>query len=481
LASIITIRTPQDVVDLVNSGRVKGGNSFAIVLIALGGIFIDAYDFTSLAFGVKDIKAEFGLSSLMESVVTGSIMVGALLGALFGGYLVDKLGRYRMFMLDMLFFVVAAIAAALAPTLETLIGARFFMGIGIGLDFPVALAFIAEYTATRGKGRSVNLWQPMWYVAVGASFAILLPFYFLMPESAHGDLWRIAVGFGAVPALVVMLVRHRYMDESPLWAANRGDLHEAARILGHSYGVEARVDPDAPPASPAAAVSPRMFAKLFAPRYRKRTILAGVVGACQSMQYYAVGFYLATITAELIGKSTLTGIVAPMLFNFVFGVSGGFLGSGLTQKWGSRTLAQRGFFCTTILLVLIGTISGGSVGGATAYLGGLLVGLFIFCHAGGPGPQGMTLATLSYPTSLRGVGAGFAQAVLRVGSLAGLVFFPIMTDAFGLKALIFLAVAPAVGFLATVLIKWEPVGRDIDDEDYEIAEPPPLGLEPARA
>ena len=44
----------------------KGGNSRAIILIALGGIFIDAYDFTSLAFGVKDISAEFGLDAVMR-------------------------------------------------------------------------------------------------------------------------------------------------------------------------------------------------------------------------------------------------------------------------------------------------------------------------------------------------------------------------------------------------------------------------------
>ena len=67
---------------------------------------------------------------------------------------------------------------------------------------------------------------------------------------------------------------------------------------------------------------------------------------------------------------------------------------------------MRGFACTTVLLVLIGVISGDDVSNFTALVGGLLVGLFIFCHAGGPGSQGMTLATLSYPTSLRGVGWG---------------------------------------------------------------------------
>ena len=94
----LTIRSADDVVEAVNSGRVSGGYEKAIVLIALGGIFIDAYDFTSLAFGLKDITTEFQLGSVSQGVVAASIMVGAFFGAVFGGYLVDRIGRYRMFM-----------------------------------------------------------------------------------------------------------------------------------------------------------------------------------------------------------------------------------------------------------------------------------------------------------------------------------------------------------------------------------------------
>ena len=108
--------------------------------------------------------------------------------------------------------------------MESLTIFRFLMGLGIGLDFPVALAFIAEYSRRKGKGGRVTLWQPMWYIATGSSFAVLLPLYFLVPDSAHDTLWRWAVGFGAVPALVVLAVRRRYMEESASWAANQGDL-----------------------------------------------------------------------------------------------------------------------------------------------------------------------------------------------------------------------------------------------------------------
>ena len=168
--STLIIRNAKDVVEAVNSGAVRGGNEMAIIFIALGGIFIDAYDFTAVAFGLKDISITFGLSGWGEGIVAASIMVGALIGAIFGGYLVDRIGRYKMFMADMLFFVGAAIGCAFAWNVESLTIFRFLMGLGIGLDFPVALAFIAEYSRRKGKGGRVTLWQPMWYIATGSSF-----------------------------------------------------------------------------------------------------------------------------------------------------------------------------------------------------------------------------------------------------------------------------------------------------------------------
>ncbi|TCP53171.1 putative MFS family arabinose efflux permease [Tamaricihabitans halophyticus] len=462
----VVIRTARDVVDAINSGRVRGGNERAIILIALGGIFIDAYDFTSLAFGLSDIAEQFDLDAVEHGVVGASIMVGALLGALFGGYLVDKIGRYKMFMADMVFFVIAALACAFAPNAETLTLARFIMGVGIGLDFPVALAFIAEYSALRGKGGRVTLWQPMWYIATGTSFAVLLPMYFLLPESAHGDLWRWAVGFGAVPALVVMLVRHRYMEESASWAAKQGKLERAVQILRNSYGVDAVLAEDA--VREQATEPPawwRGIKQLFTRRYRKRTILAGVLSATQAAQYYAVGFALPFIIGSFLGQDTLTTIIGPLIFNFVFGVTGGFAGVALAARLGSWGLSVSGFVvCLVALppLALIGEPTG--TGGIIA--AGALLGVFVFFHAYGPGAQGMTMATLSYPTSLRGTGSGFGQMALRIGSTTSLLLFPVLSDALGTGVFWVVMIAPALGLLTLLLIRWEPIGTDVDAEDF---------------
>lgn len=467
----LIIRSARDVVDAVNSGAVRGGNEVAIVIIALGGIFIDAYDFTSVAFGLKDITATFHIDAWTEGIVASSIMIGALLGAISGGYLVDRIGRYKMFMADMLFFVGAAIGCALAWNAVSLIVFRFAMGLGIGLDFPVALAFVAEYTARKGKGGRVTLWQPMWYVATGTSFAVLVPLYFLIPQAAQSDLlWRCAVGFGAVPALIVLLVRRRYMEESASWAANQGNLAGAVEILKKSYRADVQLAPESElQYPPKLAKSPLAGIKaLWGPKYRRRTILVGIVGACQSMQYYAVGFFLPFIIGTFMSMNLLATITMPLLFNFLFGVTGGFAGVFLIRRFGSWMLTFIGFLVCFGVLIALGLLGRPTSLGAGILIG-LLLGLFVYFHSAGPGAQGMTMATLSYPTSLRGTGAGFGQAVLRVGSTISLLFFPVLVHQLGTQVFLVVALAPLIGLIALLSIRWEPTRADVDAEDYETA------------
>lgn len=127
------IRSAADVSRLVNSGDSARNNARIVVAIALGGVFLDAYDLGALAFGIKDITREFSLTPTGTGMVASAITFGAIIGALIGGYLTDKIGRYRVFMADMFFFVVAAIACAFAPNESVLAGARFVMGLGVGI------------------------------------------------------------------------------------------------------------------------------------------------------------------------------------------------------------------------------------------------------------------------------------------------------------------------------------------------------------
>ena len=465
--SAVLLRSKQDVIDLVNSGRAISRRGWLIVLIALGGVFIDAYDFTSLGIGAVQLQTQFHLTAFQLGSLTASMGLGAFVGALYGGYYVDKIGRLKTFLLDLFFFIGAAIFAALAPNLWILLIFRFLMGIGVGLDFPVALSFIAEYTATNRKGRSINLWQTMWYVAAAAGYIVIIPINQL---GAGTNLWRYAVGFGAIPAIVVLVLRYMYMDESPMWAASRGDLIGAANILRKTYGINAVVAPDANTTSTSgetetSAISLKDFALLFSGRYRLRTILSAVIGMTQSMEYFALGFYLPTVSLLIFGKGLTTALIGSAIFN-LFGILGGFLNVRATQRLGLRRLALIGYTGVIIALLALGLF--GKV--APILIAAFFVALFIAAHSFGQGTVGMSMGTMSYPTAIRGIGSGFTQAMIRVGSICGFYFFPLVLASNGLyRTLLFLAIVPFVGLVVTLLIKWDPMQHNVDAEEVTLA------------
>lgn len=234
------IHSRQDIIDFVNSNPVtpKGKK---IILVALGGIFVDAYDFTSLGIGTDQLKEQFHLSPTELGSLTAIMALGALLGATLGGYYTDKFGRNKMFLIDLFFMVFSALGAALSPNLFWLAIFRFLMGIGVGLDVPVALSFIAEYSNLKKKGQYVNLWCPLWYLAATVTGFVVFPFYFFEQQE---DLWRWSVGFGAVAALIVLITRYLFMNESPMWAAYHLPLKDAANVLEKTYKIKAVIVPN---------------------------------------------------------------------------------------------------------------------------------------------------------------------------------------------------------------------------------------------
>lgn len=464
----VLIRSAGDVSDLVNSGTARGRHAKMIVVIALGGIFLDAYDLSSLAYGLPDITKQFGLSSTMAGTVTASISVGSLLGALVGGWLVDRIGRYRVFMANMLFFVATALVCAVAQDVWTLIAARFVMGIGVGMDIPVAIAFLAEFSRLHGKGSKGSrtaAWSPAWYTATSGCYLVIMLLYFLLPDAQLGWLWRFTVGFGAVPALLVLLLRRRYMNESPTWAADQGDLEGAAKILRHSYGVDARVADDAPRTT---SRPPRTglgaYARLFTPPYRTRTIQSVAVGLAETFGYNAVAFGLPVIIATLMTQGPLTTIASSFALNLVFALTGGLLGIRWASTRGAWPMMTLGFAIQLVAITVLALI-GDPSGTAVVTAGILMLGAFMFAQGFGPGAHIMSYASLGFPTSMRGVSIGFNQAVLRLGSTLTLFFFPILSTGLGTHVYWVILAAPVLGLIALLSKRWEPIGFDADAEE----------------
>lgn len=458
METAFVLRSIRDVHRIIDE-RPASRNAWLIVLIALGGVFVDAYDFTSLGIGVPQLKAAFHLSPFEVGSVTATMAFGALLGAFWGGYLTDKVGRYKMFMLDLILLVVAALGAALSFNLWMLLAFRLMLGVGVGLDFPVALSFIAEFVSEKRQGANVNLWQVMWYVAASATGVVVLPFYL---AGAGDNLWRIAVGFGAVPALAILLLRFRFMNESAVWAAHQMGLDEAARILSKTYGIKVTAE------TKTVAPKPKLNAmEIFSPRYRMNTLIASIICVTQSMEYFAVGFNLPSISSTIFGTDFKFAILGTICFN-LFGIAGGGLGVFVTSRLGSRRMAIFGYIL--VIVALLGIYLGS--GSLPVYVIGVLIGLFIFGHSFGPGAQGMTMATLSFPARIRGSGAGWGQTMVRVGSICGFYFFPLLMAALGFRLMMLvLILVPLTGLIAAITIRWRPAGVEDDATEISLREP----------
>ncbi|MBC3944130.1 MFS transporter [Erwinia persicina] len=459
------VRSVSDVARLINSSTRKNSYARWIVFLALGGVFLDAYDLTTLSYGIDDVVKEFGLTPVITGLVTSSIMIGTIAGNLLGGWLTDKYGRYSVFMADMLFFVVSAIAAGLAPNVWVLIGARFLMGIGVGIDLPVAMAYLAEFSKFSGKGNKaarLAAWCPMWYAASSACFFIIFALYFLLPAEHADWLWRASLLFGAVPALLIIAVRSKFMNESPLWAANQGDLKGAARILRDAYGITAHAaEPDGQ--APVKPTPPRVsFRVLFQKPYRERTLVTAVMNICISFEYTAIAFFLPSILARFLGAGVFETLSASLGLNALFAFTGGLLGMRLAWKYPSRHVAIAGFglqFIALISLALVGhPTAAAGVGFAI-----LMLGLWLFAEGFGPGAQMMIYPALSYPTHIRATGVGFGRSLSGVGSALALFILPILQAAFGTNMFWIVSLAAIIPIIFLLAVRFEPTRQDIDD------------------
>jgi putative MFS transporter len=457
----VLIRSKDDVARAINESD-DAPNSRMIGFIALGGFFLDAYDFTSLSAGSVQMQQEFNLSSGQLGLVTAVMAGGAIIGALSGGYFVDRFGRLRMFIVNLLLFVLATVGAAFSPNYEVLIALRLLIGIGVGLDVPVAMAFLVEFMAMKKKAKWVESAAALWSAATICGLLVAL---LLDALGAGSNLWRWEVGLGALPAIVILLLRFKYMAESPMWAATKGDLAEAARILTLTYKRPFKVAHDAVVAVQAESRNPfKPFGQLFSGTFRARTILISIISGAQSIQFSSVGFYLPLIVYSFFHSSYTVSLLSSVFAN-ACGLAAALIAASVAGRLGLRKLTIAGFSGVAVVLLILGLL-GHSI---PALLGVVLLALFIAAHTFGPGSTAQSMSAMSYPTRIRGVGAGLSQASNRTGSLIALYGVPALLSSFGLyHALLILLIAPALGLVTLAVIKFEPVGNVSEDEPESV-------------
>jgi len=102
------------------------------ILAALAGLMF-GLDIGVISGATQFIQAEFGVSDHTIEWIVSAMMFGAAVGAAFAGWLSVRLGRKRSLILGAALFVVGSLLCGGAWSPDTLIAARFILGLAIGI------------------------------------------------------------------------------------------------------------------------------------------------------------------------------------------------------------------------------------------------------------------------------------------------------------------------------------------------------------
>lgn len=462
LSSRPVIRSADDISAIVNAGPGAKGDANVIVALALGGVFLDAYDLTTLSYGIGDVQRHFGLSASGTGMVAAALNAGTIAGSIIGGWLTDRIGRYAVFMADMICFVLAALVAGFAPTATILILARFAMGFGVGMDLPVAMAFLSEFSKLSGKGSKASraaAWCPTWYAASSICFFLVFALSGVLPANHPDWLWRGSLAFGAAPAILIILVRSRYMSESPVWVARNGDLKKAAAILRATHGIDPILHIEvAPFAPPRPGLAPFLRRPLLA-----RGVLSNGISVVSAYSYAAIAFGGPTLLATMLHLDRTRVLIASIALNLLFAFTGGLLGVRLARSFSSRRINIAGY---VVQALSIGTLAAVGTPHSTAGTVAILAGFagFLFAQGFGPGCQQMIYATLTYPTELRGVGIGINRMISGLVATLSMWALPGLYARLGTGLFWIVLTAPLIGLLLHALIRWDVFNYDPDGD-----------------
>src|SRR5205807_2779208 len=196
---------------------------------ALGGLLF-GYDTGVISGALLFIPNDFKLSPFWQGAIVACLLLGAMVGAAFAGWLSDRLGRRRLIMIAALVFIAGALVCAFAPTVAVLVAGRVILGLAVGSAALVVPLYLSEIAPTKIRGAITSLNQLM--IVSG----ILVAFIVNAILASSGD-WRLMLGLAAVPALI-LLAGMLLMPETPRYLVHAGEEDSAREVLEELPGEE---------------------------------------------------------------------------------------------------------------------------------------------------------------------------------------------------------------------------------------------------
>jgi MFS family permease len=334
-------------------------NRFHTLIIAALGItwVLDGLEVTlagALSGALKESPV-LRFSNTDIGIAGTAYLVGAVLGALFFGWLTDRLGRKKLFFITLAVYLVATALTAFSWNLWTFCLFRFLTGAGIGGEYTAINSTIQEFIPAKYRGRTDLIVNGSFWI--GAALGALGSIVLLDPAYFAPDLgWRICFGIGAALGLIILVLR-TFIPESPRWLVTHGRAAEGDAIVRH---IETHAEGEtAPHTGPKIALHARthtplreVFHTLFH-LHRVRSLVGLTLMSAQAFFYNAVFFTYALVLTDFYGiASEKVGLyILPFAAgNFLGPV---FLGS-LFDTLGRRLMISGTYLISGLLLAISG-------------------------------------------------------------------------------------------------------------------------------
>jgi MFS family permease len=348
-----------------------------------------------LAFGSPEYRRWLGLLFYVPAVCGGVF-------GLLGGYLTDVLGRRRVLTWSILVYALSAFAAGFATSLPWLLLLRCTTFIGVCVEFVAATAWLAELFDDTRQRESVLGWTQ----AFGSIGGVMVTGMYYLIVSHAGQFpaiqgshepWRYTLMSGVIPAIPLIVIRP-FLPESPKWREKKA----------------------------AGTLKRPSIAELFAPRFRRTTIVTTIMFACSfGAAFGAIQQMPQQIVPGLEDVRTLApaarqqAVSAVQSFQEFGGLAGRILLAFLAVRLVSRRSLLRVFQVPGLIIVPLVFFLAPNEPLAWAKWGIFAAGLCTvaqFSFWGNYMPR-------MYPTHLRGTGESFAANVggRMIGTSAALL------------------------------------------------------------
>jgi MFS family permease len=443
------------------------------VLIALGITWIlDGLEvtLTGTFSGILQDPGTLGFSGSDIGLLGSGYVAGAVLGALFFGYLTDLIGRKKLFFITLSVYILGVFLSAFSWNLWSFVLFRFVTGAGIGGEYAAINSAIDELIPARVRGRvGLTLNGSYW---IGAALGSVSTLLFLNPRFFAIDIgWRIGFGVGAVIGLFILFLRE-FVPESPRWLVLRGRREEADAIVtsmekyisADVHQALGKVDPKlAIHIRPEGPASLKLIFKTMFTTYRERSLLGLSLMASQAFLYNAIFFTYALVLTKFYNiPAEHTGLY---LLPFA---AGNFLGplflGHLFDTVGRKKMISFTYGISGLLLMVTGVLF--SHGHLTAFTQTAMWSVIFFFASAAASSAYLTVSEI-FPLEMRALAIALFYALgTGIGGVIAPWLFGVLTDSGSRDAIMYGYIFAGTLMAAAAVVEWK-IGVDCAGQSLE--------------